>query len=474
MITEQQVLDDMRRDERLRVEFKEGFIKTGMMGEYIMAFANAEGGTLYLGIAEKPGSPHPSGKIRQVTKAHHDNVHRAAQDVLTPPVEGVTAHEVEVQGEIVLAIAVPCTGKLHQHSNGKILIRRGSENVALRGDALDEVWVERKRPRFDDLPVRDATLDDLDPIRVDWYLRRAAEERGLPVDLSLPLEQNLIRLGAVVQDGDRVVPRAAGLLLFGREPQRILPQSRVRVARFQGTSPMNFIDRLDCTGTLPEMIDAAERFVKRNTRLAARITGFERREITEYPYPAVREAVANAVAHRDYWRRGVDVRISIFADRIEVQSPGRLPPPLTVATLGGEHVLRNPLIARLLFNIHYVEDWNTGIQRMRRWMRGHGLREPVFEEIGQTFRVTFYGPGDDILDLIPEAGVTDLRELGLNERQIEALRVMVNDGKELTNRRYRELFGAPRRTAARDLEKLVKTGWVRQKGTGKGTRYVAD
>jgi len=270
-----------------------------------------------------------------------------------------------------------------------------------------------------------------------------------------------------------VSPRVAGLLLFGRDPQRFIPQSVVRVARFQGTSPLNFIDRLDCTGTLPEMVDEAERFVRRNTRVAAKITGFERRETTEYPYPAVREAITNAVAHRDYWRRGVEVRVSVFADRVEVQSPGRLPPPLTVSTLGDEHVLRNRLIAELLFNIRYIERWNTGILRMRRWMQEHGLQEPVFEEIGQTFRVTFYGPGDNILDLIPEEGVTDLRELGLNERQIEALRLMVNEGKELTNRQHREMFGITDRTARRDLNGLVAAGQARRIGQGRDVRYIA-
>ena len=100
--------------------------------------------------------------------------------------------------------------------------------------------------------------------------------------------------------------------------------------------------------------------------------------------------------------------------------------------------MRNRLIAELLFNIRYIERWNTGILRMRRWMKEHGLPEPVFEEIGQTFRVTFYGPGDRILDLIPEEGVTDLRALGLNERQIEALRLTVNKGQELNNADYRQ------------------------------------
>ena len=141
MITQQQVIEDMRCDERQRVEFKERLIKTGELAECIMALANAEGGTLYLGIAERP-KPHLSGKIRQVTKTQYDNVHRAARDLLVPPVEGVTAHEVKVQGEKVLAIVVPRTGGLHQHRNGRIVIRRGSENVALLGNALRQALLD--------------------------------------------------------------------------------------------------------------------------------------------------------------------------------------------------------------------------------------------------------------------------------------------------------------------------------------------
>ncbi|MBC8263359.1 MAG: hypothetical protein H8E47_04460 [Anaerolineales bacterium] len=168
----------------------------------------------------------------------------------------------------------------------------------------------------------------------------------------------------------------------------------------------------------------------------------------------------------------MEVRVSIFADRIEVQSPGRLPAPLTLGTLGEEYALRNRLIAQLLFNIRYIEAWNTGILRMRRWMKAHGLPEPVFEEIGQTFKVTFQGPGERILDLIPEEGVTDLRELGLNERQIETLRLMVNEGRVLANRDYRELFGVSNRIAANELKALVRHGLAQQMGRGRSTRYA--
>jgi len=109
---------------------------------------------------------------------------------------------------------------------------------------------------------------------------------------------------------------------------------------------------------------------------------------------------------------------------------------------------------------------------MRRWMREHGLAEPVFEEIGHTFRVTFHGPGDRILDLIPEEGVTDLRALGLNERQIEALRLMVNEGQTMTASRYTQMFGVTRRTAQRDLGNLVQKGQAKRVGQGAATAYI--
>jgi len=100
--------------------------------------------------------------------------------------------------------------------------------------------------------------------------------------------------GAVVERAEQLIPTLAGILFFGRDPQAWIPHSQVRVARFQGTSTTHFIDRADLRGTLPELIDALEQFIRRNTRLAARVVGFRRREVTEYPYEAVREAVCNA------------------------------------------------------------------------------------------------------------------------------------------------------------------------------------
>jgi ATP-dependent DNA helicase RecG len=303
-------------------------------------------------------------------------------------------------------------------------------------------------------------------------VEKRAQERNVPRP-DLPFRELLLNLRALSEREGRVAPTTGGLLFFGREPQHFLPHSEVRIARFQGTVMDQFIDQADLQGTLWEMIDKAERFIRRNTRRAARIVGFQRREISEYPPEAIREAVCNAVTHRDYQMTGSTVRIMIFDDRIEVNSPGSLPAGVTVENIANQHVLRNELIASYLYDVNYIEKWGMGIRKMQRLMREHGLAEPTFRDLGTFFLVTFTGPGEGILDLLPQEGLTDLRALGLNERQIDALRWMVNDGREMTNRDYQHRFGVSRNTASNDLADLVTHRLIRRFGVGKGTRYQA-
>jgi ATP-dependent DNA helicase RecG len=146
-----------------------------------------------------------------------------------------------------------------------------------------------------------------------------------------------------------------------------------------------------------------------------------------------------------------------------------------VSTLGQTPpVWRNPDLAGLLYRLGYIEQFGTGIDRMRRDMRAHGLPEPRFEGGPGWFRVVFPGPGEHILDLIPEEGITDLRALGLNERQIEVLRLMVNERRVLTNRDYRDLFDVGNQTAARELTGLVEKGQAQRVGSGRATQYEAS
>ena len=471
--------DEMNRDDLLRLiahgegpclEFKRSLAELEDGVRTVAAFANADGGTLLFGVR-------PDGAVVGVTLGANtrEQVVNAIVDNTDPPLYPRVDYA-EVDGRTVIVVTVAAGPDRPHLAYGRAYRRVGAVKAQLSRDEQRRLLLEN-RPRFDDQPAA-ATPDDIDAGRVRRFLEIAVRRGRLSADSAdLPVIEALRRLNALRAVDDRLAPTMAAVLMFARDPQQFAPQSTVGLARFPGTTKgtTQIVDRADVTGNLAEIIDRAEAFVRRNTRIASKIYHAQRMEITEYPYPAVREAIANAVIHRDYWQTGSRPQVAVYSDRIEVESPGELLPPITVETLGQTPpVWRNPDLAALLYRMGYIEQFGTGIERMRRDMRAHGLSEPRFEGGPGWFRVVFPGPGEHILDLIPEEGITDLRALGLNERQIEALALMVNEGRRLTNREYRNLFRVAVSTAQRDLEKLVHTGWVQQIGQGRSLEYRAS
>ena len=262
----------------------------------------------------------------------------------------------------------------------------------------------------------------------------------------------------------------------GKDPSEYIPQNEIRIARFRGVTRIEFIDSKEIKGPFYKMLDEVEAFFKRNTRLASKVVEFKRVDIPEYPYEAIREAIINAIAHRDYTRRGAPIIISIFDDRVEISNPGGLLPGLNIKNLEGRHETRNKKICSIFHHTMDMEKFGTGIRKMKRLTKEHGLSEPELREEGDFFVVRFYGPGDKILDLvpsIPEERQIDLRKLGLNNRQIEALRLMVNGKKKITITFYATLFNISDKTAKRDMKDLVKTGFVIKVGHIKGAYFEA-
>ncbi|MBM4460719.1 MAG: hypothetical protein FJ011_23665 [Chloroflexi bacterium] len=469
-MTRDELLQLIAQGEGPRLEFKRSLAELEDGVRTIAAFANADGGTLLFGVR-------PDGTVIGVTVGANtrEQVVNAIVDNTDPPLYPRVEY-LEVDGRTVIGVSIAAGPDRPHLAYGRAYRRVGAVKAQLTRDEQRWLLLEN-RPRFDD-QASAAAFDDIDPDRVRRFLELAIRRGRLPADSAdLPVAEALRRLNALRVVDDRLAPTMAAVLLFGRDPQRFAPQSVIGLARFPGATKgtTQIVDRADVTGDLAEIIDRAEAFVRRNTRIASKIYHAQRMEITEYPYPAIREAIANAVIHRDYWQSGSRAQVAIYSDRIEIESPGGLLPPITVNTLGQTPpVWRNPDLAALLYRIGYIEQFGTGIERMRRDMRGHGLPEPRFEGGPGWFRVIFPGPGEHILDLIPEEGVTDLRALDLNERQIEALTLMVNEGKELTNSLYQTLFHVSRRTALRDLNRLIATSWIRQLGTRKGTIYVAQ
>ena len=323
---------------------------------------------------------------------------------------------------------------------------------------------------WDERVCGDASLKDIEEEKVRQFLRRARFERRLEIGPDIPVKDalewsNLIKNNKLTN---------AAILLFGKEPQKFFLQTKLRCALYKGRTPVTFIDLRIIEGNIIDQVGEAENFVLAHIKKAAKIVGFERQEVWEYPINALREAIVNAICHRDY-SYSSDITIGIFDDRIEISNPGTLPEPLTPEDLKKKHksIPRNPLVANAFFLIGNIEQWGEGTNKIVKWCLEHGLREPNFEEIAGGFLVRFYAP-EDILSLIPEPGKIDLEEMGLNERQIEALRLMVNEGKGFTNKEYREHFGVSNWTCVEDMKLLEKHGFVIVEGKGKSTVYRAS
>ena len=326
--------------------------------------------------------------------------------------------------------------------------------------------------RFPDLrPCQGATLDDLDPALLQAYREELGRRQPGTLALRKPAEAMLVELGAAAPYRGTPRPTLAGMLFFGRAPQHFYPAFTVTFVHFAGVTTARsgpgeplYLDNREFRGTLPAIIDSARATIYEKLSKRAVIDGFVRRDVPEYPEVAYREAIVNAIAHRDYTMDGSSIQVRLFADRLEVQSPGGLGGHLTVDNIAYEQYTRNPHIVRLLEGLGYVERRGLGVDQMIYAMTGAGLEAPVFEDRGTSFWVMLKGgAGGPVLP--------NLSDLGLNERQVKALQFLHRHGR-LTNRAYQEEFDVSERTALYDLQGLVDAGLAIPVSSGRGRYYI--
>jgi ATP-dependent DNA helicase RecG len=245
---------------------------------------------------------------------------------------------------------------------------------------------------FEETPAPRTTPDDLDTERFATYYERVY---GTPfAQAEMPLLSMLKNMRFVVPDmTDTLRLSLAGLLLFGKKPEDYMLFSGISAVRWQGViAGETIIDRQEIYGTLPEIITTTEKFLLRNTRLQTTIKEFRQEDREEYPRAALREAIVNAVAHRDYSISGSQIRVFLFDDRLEVYSPGGLPNGVTLDNVRTHFSrARNDIIVRVLLNLGYVNSLGSGIPRMIRLMKQHVGREPEFEVGMHQFMVRLWG-----------------------------------------------------------------------------------
>lgn len=391
----------------------------------------------------------------------------------------------EMDGETVAAVEIdeipasqkPCFYKQTGLPKGAYL-RVGNTNRQMTEYEVFGYLSSRGQPTSDAEIIADATVKGLDGRLLDEYLARLRQARPGAGFLDGDRDEALARLYVVAHDAGIMRPTLAGLLMFGKYPQEFLPQLMITFVQYYGTTPeektpqgARFMDSRRFEGPIPEMIRQAETYVLGAMRKAVLIDGVFRNEIPEYPWEALREALANAVAHRDYspYVRGSYIQIRMFADRLEIQSPGGLFGNVTVENLEEEHSTRNARLMRMMEDMHVVENRGSGIRAMLQAMREANLEPPRFDDRRASFLVMFRN--HTLMNPEAIAWLNQFAQVQLNDRQRLAL-VYLRQHESITNGDYRRLNRIDAMVAGHELRGLVQANLIEQHGASRWTSYT--
>jgi len=439
----------LEEGENRTTEFKENI--EGLDRE-IVAFSNAHGGRILLGVSD-------SGEIKGINVTNR--LKSQIQDIANncQPRVDILIEEFDK----ILIMEVPEGEKKPYMCSKGFYLRIGPNTQKLSRDEILRFAIQEGGVRYDEqINTRFDFKEDFDERRFSDFLKRSK------ITVNLPYENILANLDLAEkqeEEGEYYFKNVVGLF-FSKNIKRFNRSAYTSCILFKGGNRSHIIDRKDFDGNLVEQIEDAVRFVERNTLLAYQIKGLERKEIAQYPADAIREGIVNAIMHRDYFETGSNVFVYIYDDFIEIINPGGLF-RIKKEELGKICARRNELVAELFRMLGLVEKAGTGIQRMKDAMKKSGLKKPKIDVSENFFTITFYGHKKEELAAISEGKFF----IKLNERQKKAIEFVKEKGR-ITNREYQKLNNTTRETAKLDLDKMLRLEIFKRKGSGRGIFYT--
>ncbi len=434
--------------EGLTLEFKSS---VSHLGREICAFANSHGGRILLGVDD-------NGKI--VGIRNHNRIKSEIQSMARTmdPIFGVS---IESAGEVIIVIVPEGRDKPYS-SNGKFYLREAANTQQMRRSEIREYFFKEGVIRWDEQPCRKFDINQ------DFAIKHYREFAGMSgIGHGLDHNDVLANLSVVQPEGFA----NAGVLMFARSPARFFLQASVTCAVFQGKTKTNIIDQIVFSGSLVRNYRDTLEYLVSHLNTEYHIKGGPRQEVLELPEPALREALINALAHRDY-RSTAGVQIHIFLDRVEVINPGGLMPGVTMKNIHQISRPRNLLLFSLLHRMELVERIGSGIQRMRTAMRAYGLKRPLIKDDADLFSVTFFRKG--IHESVVRNGVIPSLE-GINEGLNEGLRTLyvaiVNSRGAQAKALSAILNGRPVKTIERQIKTLKELNMIERRGSRKTGGY---
>lgn len=419
--------------------------------QWICGFANADGGSIFIGKDD-------NGNIVELK-----NIKKLLEDIPNTIINTLSIfaevkHEQTNQGEYIEIIVEPYP--LPISYKGRYYKRIGATNQLLKGIELTKFLLEKGGKKWDSVSIPNLTIDDLDNNAFDLFKRDAKKNKR--VDKGILNENNM----AIIEnldliEGDKL--KRAAILLFHKEPHKFASAGAyIKIGYFKsGIEDISFDDEI--YGSLFEQYNKT--FDLLTTKYGKALMSYERQRIEtfEYPEKALREALLNAIAHKDYSNTN-PIDIKVYEDKLVIRNEAELPENWSINNLLKEHPSKpyNPNIANTFHRAGYIERWGRGINKIIKECREHKLPEPIFQYEAPDFKLTLQK------DLYHEEY---LEKRGLNIRQIKAI-IYLKKFNKISNSKYQELCETSKGTATRDLRELVEQyNILIKKGKGAGTYY---
>jgi len=418
--------------------------------KWICGFANANGGTLFIGKDD-------TGNVVCLKDAKKllEEIPNKVRDTLGILVD-VNLHRTD-QGKFIEILVEQYPYPVNY--KGQYHYRSGSTKQELKGASLDKFLLQRKGKRWDGVPVPNVSTNDLKQETFDFFRKRAFRSQRIDEESLADSNEHLVEN---LQLREREFLKRATILLFHKNPEKYITGSYIKIGFFESDSDLRYQDEIH--GNLFEQIEKTIGLLfTKYIKALISYEGLNRVETYEYPKEAIREALLNAIAHKDY-SGGVPIQISVYKDKLMIWNEGQLPENWTVKTLLEKHASRpyNPDIANTLFRSGYIESWGRGTIKIINECKNAGIPEPVFTYDSSDICVEFRK------DIYNEKYLSDLE---LNKRQLDAL-LYFKSKREILSSEYMRRYKITDRSARYDLAELVKKNLLVKQGDRKSTKYI--
>lgn len=435
--------------EHQNIEYKQSWRDEYL--KWICEFANAQGGKIYIGINDQGIVT----GIHEFKKLMDDIPNKAINHLGL----AIDVNLLKDNGREYIEIVVPISPMPISY-HGTYHFRSGATKQELRGSALHEFLLRKIGRTWDDIGIGDAKIEDLDFKSINSFVKAAVKSGRIYKEAEKDNFPTLLENLQLVTPTGEI--KAAAILLFGKNPKKFFVTSYFKIGKF-GTSDadLKFQDTIE--GNVFDMVEMVMTLLKQRYIVSTiSYRGIQRIEKSEYPDAALREAILNAIVHKDY--TDSTIQMSVYDHKITIWNPGRLSEDLSIEKLKHKHPsrARNKNIAEVFFKAGYIESWGRGIEKMMHSLKDHGLPEPIFEENSGGFQVTF------LKEPYPKEL---LNRMGLNDRQINAI-TFLKDTLEITNAKYQEINNIGKSISAIELLELFEKGIISKIGKGKLIKYV--